>query len=1537
MSLGDLVISISADTARFQNDLGKAGQSVERWANITVRSAQQGEKYIAKMAEAGMTSIDRLQREFNSLGTTTAKSIESAAFATIASFVKIRESGVTSFGEIERAEAAARAKISQLPGVLDASGASVGRLSTKFGEMGQTAIAKMEEMKDQAQRDFVAMQLAGEASVNVLNAAFSKFTGAEQAVKNLRSELELVNAEMQKMVKEQSLSNSFKGLGIRSTDDINKERQSVIDNFNNVKSSGAAPADIERAYTAMQDTLQRLEKESLTVAEQAARDRIAATQKEVSEREAMYARLFDEAYMQERKGVIAEEKAAADKIAATAKEVADRDAIYAGLFDQAFLKERQAVIAAEKAAAEKAAAAQKEVVDRTSMYERMFVEIEQQERKSNADRIASQIKMYDEAVLMDKRLAHDKIQAQIKMYDEAVMLDQKRTRDMAVEAAKRAALVAKEAAEANVYATKNQGLAGDRLQGSFDVLGLKSSLNIEVERAKVIAAFEKIKASGVASANEIKQAHAAMKRKLDEIEGTTSPANKHTNSINLLSLASIAAIAKVQILYSLINQTMSLIGSLPSTAVDAIETFQSSMIKNAAVITSMGGGVADIGKAYQENKKYAEAVQNVLVKMDAHTIASYKQLQLMNDAFVNQGVFIDINNKKQLEGYQNTANALATISAGMSNPDMQFSQEIRGLLNGEDKPTNMLFRQLKAIDPLLKDHLADWKKIAAETGNAGYVLEKLGPLLVGYAAASGDIDSLWTTVKSTMSTIRDEVLRGGLKEGFEEIVIQMKEIAKQANDNKEKIQAMLKEGFGWAKVAAEYLWNVGKAASYLAEPAIWLGISAGIIKVATSMTTLTSEITLATAGLNILVAGLIAAAAYTGKEYFKAGEMESRLKDIKASAVDGSKGSLSAGLQRERVDRLTTYDLEKILRANPLASNAEIAEWIKAGAVKKTAGNNADAASIVNSMGLSINQNAINAMKADAVAANAIKIPKAPKGAGGDEAASVSDYNKFAGMFNNLVDSAELDNYDSKLAKIETQIMNLKTAYDSMSESERKSFAAFQKKQGFDGDPIEWLRNQKIAKLDASEEQSAKDYAAKFEKNTAKQSSMQDMMNLSKQLEFIKASGEAEINAYNKLDARKKLLLEQNGVDLEVIKQRYKELGEEASMIFHDKIEKSLAGQEVGILKVAKSYTKAVTEAIIAENAMQNDWTLEERARKFLIDNARIGEATYKEIRGFEELKIQILELSEQYEKVAIARRDLEKLSPEYNALSDEERAERDKLSAFDVLQGQVRDKQRIFDNAGKMQSAFGGANYGSQIAGIDSEYDAESQKLRDMYSTQLIDKQKFNEEMLQMDRLYAAQKEALGLSISEDALNIAKQGFADSKAMQVVILAMETSIAISRIMMNSAVAKSAAIAAAQMAGPLSPAMEAAAISRISAYEAMSIGLVMAGSAIQGMNIAGGRANGGPVIAGQTYIVNENRASEGPEYFTPGVNGVITPASKLGGSTYAPVYNIDARNSTLNEQQITSIVKRANETTKAEILNSMNRGGEFALASGRVR
>jgi hypothetical protein len=54
---------------------------------------------------------------------------------------------------------------------------------------------------------------------------------------------------------------------------------------------------------------------------------------------------------------------------------------------------------------------------------------------------------------------------------------------------------------------------------------------------------------------------------------------------------------------------------------------------------------------------------------------------------------------------------------------------------------------------------------------------------------------------------------------------------------------------------------------------------------------------------------------------------------------------------------------------------------------------------------------------------------------------------------------------------------------------------------------------------------------------------------------------------------------------------------------------------------------------------------------------------------------------------------------------------------------------------------------------------------------------------------------------------------------------------------------------------------------------------------------AGARANGGPVTAGQSYMVGER----GPERFTPNSNGWITPNEGRGGGTTIGTLNIDAR------------------------------------------
>lgn len=91
----------------------------------------------------------------------------------------------------------------------------------------------------------------------------------------------------------------------------------------------------------------------------------------------------------------------------------------------------------------------------------------------------------------------------------------------------------------------------------------------------------------------------------------------------------------------------------------------------------------------------------------------------------------------------------------------------------------------------------------------------------------------------------------------------------------------------------------------------------------------------------------------------------------------------------------------------------------------------------------------------------------------------------------------------------------------------------------------------------------------------------------------------------------------------------------------------------------------------------------------------------------------------------------------------------------------------------------------------------------------------------------------------------------------------------------------------------------------------------------------GARAGGGPVMAGSTYLVGER----GPELFTPGSSGSITPNHALagGGVTVAPVYNIDARGATTDlVKQLPAILeasnRRAVEMARAQIRDDLSRG-----------
>jgi phage-related minor tail protein len=60
-------------------------------------------------------------------------------------------------------------------------------------------------------------------------------------------------------------------------------------------------------------------------------------------------------------------------------------------------------------------------------------------------------------------------------------------------------------------------------------------------------------------------------------------------------------------------------------------------------------------------------------------------------------------------------------------------------------------------------------------------------------------------------------------------------------------------------------------------------------------------------------------------------------------------------------------------------------------------------------------------------------------------------------------------------------------------------------------------------------------------------------------------------------------------------------------------------------------------------------------------------------------------------------------------------------------------------------------------------------------------------------------------------------------------------------------------------------------------------------------SFGGGRAAGGPVSSGQTYMVGER----GPELFVPGRSGTIVANDKMGGGNTNVVVNVDAKGSSV--------------------------------------
>ena len=208
------------------------------------------------------------------------------------------------------------------------------------------------------------------------------------------------------------------------------------------------------------------------------------------------------------------------------------------------------------------------------------------------------------------------------------------------------------------------------------------------------------------------------------------------------------------------------------TLLNSVESYNMAVIQAAALMTGMMKQQpgTTLAMQYKQAKDYASELVLKLEEVDAKTILNAQDLQLINRELMKQGQILDVNNAKQVQSFTNIANAVAVISAGSPNKQIQLMQETRALLQGQVNVHSQLALMLDA-------QTGDLKKQVKLHKQQGDLIEWLGNELRGFAAAGKDLEFTWEAIGSTLQTIYRRTVRGGLTVAFNDILGILRDIS----------------------------------------------------------------------------------------------------------------------------------------------------------------------------------------------------------------------------------------------------------------------------------------------------------------------------------------------------------------------------------------------------------------------------------------------------------------------------------------------------------------------------------------------------------------------------------------------------------------------------------------------------------------------------------------------------------------------------------------------------------------------------------------
>lgn len=305
----------------------------------------------------------------------------------------------------------------------------------------------------------------------------------------------------------------------------------------------------------------------------------------------------------------------------------------------------------------------------------------------------------------------------------------------------------------------------------------------------------KLNADGItAGAKKVEAASKGMATQINAVGGGMFGINKLASEFQ-------NSAAKFTVATSIMSRSASVLTNIFAKGIEAAEAYNMRIIQSASVIASLadtdnGTNIAD---TYKNATIYAGKLQETFVKINDETLANVKQMNMVNLELNKQGVIVDTNNQASVKSFATLTNAIAIMTAGMQNQNMQFGQEIRALLEGNVRQGSTLALFLKRqLGPNMKDIINDWKR-------SGTFLENIAKYLKGFDEASKDIKLTWESVTSTLQSNVEFILQKGFRNFFQTLVKKFAELNSYILENADVLASYMENSL---IVITEYIDNI---------------------------------------------------------------------------------------------------------------------------------------------------------------------------------------------------------------------------------------------------------------------------------------------------------------------------------------------------------------------------------------------------------------------------------------------------------------------------------------------------------------------------------------------------------------------------------------------------------------------------------------------------------------------------------------------------------------------------------------------------------